>query len=455
VTSVDNILEQICGELPGARFARWAAVLFTLFVLALQLSIAAAQIALAGAGVLYIIHLFAARPVIRFLPVKIPLALFCILSVVPIFRAENPTLGWLAVRKLVLFLIWVLAINLVVSAKHLLRLLQGLFLVSFFTSLLGIVQFIIQYRDVRAHHPSELYLNLTERRIHGFMGHWMHFGGQQMLVFAFLLAFLLLSQGSDRNSDSETRKSEGAHRIPNSENRISKSDFRVSLFWWTTLALVSVSIILNFTRGVWLGCFLAGIYLVARWKPKWLWAVPLLLALAYIGAPSLVRERIYMALHPQQELALSNRLEMWGVALRMIRAHPWVGIGPNNVEEDYALYLPRGKTPELGYHNHFHNNFLQFGAERGLPCLAAWVWLMAALGWHTWKLRARLSAQRWIADACFAAWLAFLAEGCFEFNFGTSPVLMAFLFVTATPFIAAFRDGSDKELEKMGREKGL
>ena len=32
--------------------------------------------------------------------------------------------------------------------------------------------------------------------------------------------------------------------------------------------------------------------------------------------------------------------------------------------------------------------------------------------------------------------MAFLVEGCFEFNFGTSPVMMAFLFVSSTPFIA-------------------
>jgi O-antigen ligase len=127
---------------------------------------------------------------------------------------------------------------------------------------------------------------------------------------------------------------------------------------------------------------------------------------------------------------------MWRVALRMIRAHPWVGVGPNNIEEVYPLCLPRGESPETLYHGHLHNNFLQFAAERGLPCLATWVWLMAALGWHTWKIRRRLSAQRWIADATLAAWLAFLAEGCFEFNFGSSPVLLAFLFVSSTPFVA-------------------
>jgi O-antigen ligase len=409
---------------------RWAAVLFTLFVLTLQISIAASQAFLAGAGALYVIHLLQARPRVLFLPIKLPLALFCVLSVVSVFWAANPTAGGFAVRKLVLFLIWLLAVNLVVSAEHLRRLLQGMFLVSMLTSLVGIAQFVMQYRAVRAHHPGELYYYLTLTRIHGFMGHWMHFGGQQMLVFAFLLGYLLLSQTSDRNSKFKTRSS-GAGR------RISSLEFRVSFPWWSVLILVAVSIVLNFTRGVWLGCFLAGIYLVARWRPKWLWALPVLLVLAYIGAPSLVRERLHGAMHPAQDPALSIRLEMWRVAIGMIRAHPWVGVGPNNIEQVYDLYLPPGKNPEVGYHSHFHNDFLQFGAERGLPCLASWVWLMTALGWSTWKLRRQLSTLRWIADASLAAWLAFLAEGCFEFNFGTSPVLMVFLFVTATPFIAA------------------
>jgi O-antigen ligase len=348
----------------------------------------------------------------------------------------------------VLFLIWVLAVNLVVSTDHLRRLLQGLFLVSSLASLVAIGQFVMQYRDVRAHYPGKLYFYLTLTRIHGFMGHWMNFGGQQMLVFALLLGFLLLSPTSNRKSKLETRKSVGGPQV-------SSFEFRVSFLWWSVLGLVAVSIVLNFTRGVWLACFLAGVYLVARWRPQWLWALPILLALAYAGAPSLVRERLHGAMHPAQDPALSIRLEMWRVAIGMIRAHPWVGVGPNNIEQVYDLYLPPGKTPEVGYHNHFHDDFLQFGAERGMPCLAAWVWLMAALGWSTWKLRRDTpwrapTSQRWIADASLAAWLAFLAEGCFEFNFGTSPVLMVFLFVTSTPFIAARCQASDAESQAPG-----
>jgi len=52
-----------------------------------------------------------------------------------------------------------------------------------------------------------------------------------------------------------------------------------------------------------------------------------------------------------------------------------------------------------------------------------------------WRVRRRCSQGRWLIDGAIAAWLAFMVEGFFEFNFGTSPVLMLFLFVVATPFV--------------------
>lgn len=418
-------MESLFGELPVPPLARWASILFSLFVLTLVVSLAASQALLVLAATVYAIHLLKNRPPVHFLPVKLPLALFAITTIISIFWAANPTVGWFAVRKLILFLIWLLAVNLVISRRHFRRLFQGLFLTSAIAGVVAITQFVIQYREVHALHPHRLYFYLTVSRIHGFMGHWMNFGGQQMLVFAALLAFLLL----------RTR--------PNAETGSASPGRPITWLWWSAIGIVSLSILLNFTRGVWLGCSVAAVYLVARWKPRWLLALPILLALGYLTAPSIVRERVYLALHPHQDPALSIRLEMWRVAIRMIRAHPWVGVGPNNIVEVYPLYMPPGKSPRVGYHNHFHNDFLQFAAERGLPCLFAWVWLMAALGWYTWKIRRRLTSQRWVADATLAGWLAFLAEGCFEFNFGTSPVLMVFLFLTSTPFIAAQFEKSD------------
>jgi O-antigen ligase len=269
---------------------------------------------------------------------------------------------------------------------------------------------------------------MTGNRIHGFQGHWMNFGGQQMLIFAAMMAMLLLSRAF-------------LQRTPNPESRGPRTSEAASapgnqrVLWGFVLALVALSIVLNFTRGVWFGCFIATLYLVGRWNPRWLWVLPVLVVAGYFAAPSLVRQRVTSVRHPSTDPALSIRFEMWGVGLRMIEQHPLLGVGPNNIPELYTLYLAPGETPQAGYRDHMHNNFIQLAAERGLPCLAAWVWFVGALGWHSWRIARQRIQPRWIADAAVAGWLAFVAEGFFEYNFGTSPVLMLFLFVTATPFV--------------------
>jgi O-antigen ligase len=462
VTSSRGFIESWWRELPHATAAWWASLFFSLHVLTLLISLTASQAFLAAATLAYLTHLLhncpvarASRPLwrghpararerdapataggtpalqaISFLPVKLPLLFFCLATFNSILWAEHPAVGWVALRKLVLFLILLLSVNLVATARHLGALFRGLFFVAALTGLVGIAQFVIQYHSVRRLHHDRVYFYMTLTRTHGFMGHWMNFGGQQMLVFTALLAFLLLSASVAKGF-------------------LTGQDGKGKGLYWLLLAVVATSLVLNFTRGVWLGCVVATLYIVARWKPRTLWAIPVLLVVAYLAAPSLIRRRVSLAFHPREDPALAIRLEMWGAGLRMVREHPWVGVGPGNIPLVYAQYLPPGTTPMAGYHDHLHDNFLQLAAERGLPCLISWLWFMLALGWHILRIRRRLSSRRWVADAAFAAWLAFLAEGFFEFNFGTSPVLMVFLFVMSTPFIAQHLESRTKESSVM------
>jgi len=434
-----------CGRtaLPHGSLPSVAAIFFSLSVLSLVISLSAAQLFLAGSGVVYATYLVRNRPRFWFPPIALPIIFFSAFTVLSVLEATNSAVGWFAVRKLVLFVVVLLAANLVVKGEHLLALLKGLFICSGLAALVAIIQFAIQFREVAAAHPDRIYYYMTLERIRGFMGHWMNFGGQQMLIFAMLLAFLLIRAGAAGDLEpapslvaSDSDPASGGVESERSAARRADPRALAAWFWRLVLMTVAISIVLNFTRGVWLGCFIAVVYLVARWRARLLCVLPVLLVVGYLFAPALVRERVQRALHPRQDPALSIRLEMWQVALGMIRAHPWLGVGPNNIEQAYTLYLPRGKSPEVGFHGHFHNNILQLGAERGLPCLAAWFWLMGALGWHCWRIRRHLIRWRWVAEGALAAWLAFLAEGLFEFNFGASPVLMLFLFVIATPFIA-------------------
>ncbi|HXH49836.1 MAG TPA: O-antigen ligase family protein [Terriglobia bacterium] len=402
--NVSNLVSVVRAELPRARLARWASVFFSLSVLTYLVSIAVTQAFLAVAGLLFAAHLLRNRPRIAFPRIKLPLLLFCLFTVISVFWATNTAAGWFAVRKLVLFLIILLAVNLIANSRHLSWLWKGLFIEAAIVGLIAAEQFVRQYRMVSAEHPHHVYPYMITTRITGLMGHWMNFGGQQMLVFVILAAFLMFA-------------------------------LKVRRVWWVVAAVVAFSIVLNLTRGVWLGCFVAFVYLLWRWKPKWVLALPVLAILIYLFAPRVVHERLWLALHPSRDPALSIRFEIWEAGLNMIKAHPWVGVGPDNIPQVYDLYLPRGQRLKAGFHEHMHDNVIQFAAERGLPCLAAWIWLMGALLWQMWKVRRRCRTGRWLIDGAIAGWLAFVVEGIFEFNFGTSPVLMVFLFVISTPFV--------------------
>jgi O-antigen ligase len=437
VTSLQSFLESARADLPAPSSARWASVFFSLSVLTFLISLAISQAFLALAGCAYAFHVARTKRPPAFPPVKLPLALFCLFSIISIFWAENPAVGGFAVRKLVLFLILLLAVNLITSTRHLKFLFQGLFVESGFVGALAVFQFITQYRATERLHPGQIYIYMRADRIHGLMGHWMNFGGQQMLVFLAFFGFLLLSWRGATGS-SPVRANSSLHDGVLERGR--QLPF-AKIAWWLVWAVVATSVVLNFSRGIWLGSLIACVYLVARWRARWLWILPALVMVGYWVSPGLIRKRLDSVRHPYSDPSIAIRFEMWHVGFRMVQSHPLVGVGPNNIPETYTLYLPPGKSPMVGYREHLHDDYLQLAAERGLPCLAAWIWLMIAFGYHALRVRRRLlrnpgeSGCAWVPEAALACLLAFATEGFFEYNFGASPVLMVFLFMTAGSFV--------------------
>jgi O-antigen ligase len=116
--------------------------------------------------------------------------------------------------------------------------------------------------------------------------------------------------------------------------------------------------------------------------------------------------------------------------------HPWLGVGPNMVPFVYPIYRLEG-APEL-QNIHLHNNVVQIAAERGLPCLAAWIWLIA-LGIAGTSQSFRGSPpgtrERALAAGSLALLVAGMTAGLFEYNFGDSEFLMLFLFAIAIPIV--------------------
>ena len=67
----------------------------------------------------------------------------------------------------------------------------------------------------------------------------------------------------------------------------------------------------------------------------------------------------------------------------MIKAHPLVGVGLERVGPEFEHYVPADVPRPLptGYYGHLHNIYYHFAAERGLPALAAILWLFGQALW--------------------------------------------------------------------------
>jgi putative inorganic carbon (HCO3(-)) transporter len=256
---------------------------------------------------------------------------------------------------------------------------------------------------------DQAYRSYVGERPTGFMSHWMTFGAEQMIVLLVLGAALLF--GAIR-----TRRT----------------------FFWFAATVIAVSIGISFTRSVWLGTAVATVYLVAAWRPKLLLLLPVLAILGWFAAPRSVRERVMSVYRPHGTVDSNEHRQITRRAgMEMIKASPWVGIGPEIVGRDFHKYLPAEIPRPLpeGFYGHLHNLYIQYAAERGIPTLLAFLWFIGAALAHLLRSAFRMSADerfaRSIAHGSIAVIIAVLTEGFFEVNLGDSEVLRMFLAVIA------------------------
>lgn len=233
--------------------------------------------------------------------------------------------------------------------------------------------------------------------------------------------------------------------------------------WQRVVALGALVLIgLTMTRSAWIGCAVGfSVYFFARFvggrlgnQPRRSWAVygvPLLigavvalLLLLSIAGPEKLYERgasVFSLDNPTNV----DRLAMAATGLRIIKAHPFVGIGPGLMGRVYPAWRVDWAVQENN--PHLHNNALQVAAERGLIGLAMWLWLMAALGVGAWRVLRHAGAFGEggpEARAALAVLAAFLTMGMFEYNFSDSEVVMILLYAVSLPFAASSGIGQDR-----------
>jgi putative inorganic carbon (HCO3(-)) transporter len=377
-------------------------------LLSILFSIAVSQILLALALAAL---LFSSTPM-RLPPIKLPLGLFLAGTVISLLASGHIQEGMPQIRKFYVFFILLV----VYSTFRKLSEIRAVVLlwagIATLSAARSFFQFWRIYQQSQEQHIG-FYDFYVGSRITGFMSHWMTFGGEEMIVLLLLVSYLFFS-----------------------------TEQRWKRMGWLCAVILASSMVLGFTRSIFLLGFPIGLlFLLWFWK-KWLVAAaPALVLVAFFFGPHVLRERMSSIVEPHGEVD-SNRhraiLRETGEVI--IRAHPWLGLGPEQVKYQFDRWVPASALPlAIGYYGHLHNIYLQYAAERGIPTLLIFLWLIAKILWDFARaLRRKLAdpEARFVLHGAIAVILAILAEGFAEYNLGDSEVLTLFLAVVAFGYIA-------------------
>ena len=173
---------------------------------------------------------------------------------------------------------------------------------------------------------------------------------------------------------------------------------------------------------------------------------PVAILLAVVASPPAIRERFRSIVQPKRVDSNQFRIVVWRTGLRMVEAHPWLGLGPEQPHVQFAQWLPSDIQRPLpdGYYGHLHNMYLQYAAERGIPTALVMFWLLIQVIVNFRGGLRRLPPgrddRRFLLHGGIAVVLAVLAEGFVEYNLGDSEVLTMFLVVTACGYLAMEKD---------------
>jgi O-antigen ligase len=360
--------------------------------------------------------LFSGEP-LRLPPIKLPLGIFLLLTLAAWIFSPDPWMdGFPQIRKFWIFCILLL----VFSTLRSLSVLRWLFLawagLASIAALRGFVQFFTKIEQ--AHQAGiDLYQYYVAERITGFTSHWNTYAAEEMFALLMLAAMLFFGLR-----------------------------MRKSWIWILCGVLMAVALYLGWTRAVWLATAAAGLYLAWFWKRWMVFSIPLLAVVAFFVSPAVLRERVTSVLRPQQVDSNTFRIIAWNAGIQMIEKHPLLGLGPEGPKYHFKEYVPADiwATRPAGFYEHLHNVYLQYGAERGIPALLVFLWLMIRILVDFARgLRALPPGpgdRRYLLHAGIAVVIAAMVEGVAEVNLGDSEVLTMFLVVIAAGYLALEKD---------------
>jgi O-antigen ligase len=268
-------------------------------------------------------------------------------------------------------------------------------------ALLGLIQFVVSYiKFVATQQLADDPTILT--RITGFMGHWMTFSGEQLLIWCAAIPALII----------------------------------LGRRWFVLAGIVGIALVFSFTRSVWLGAMAGFLAVAIRLPRKVLIGVAVPVAIVSMLASGLIYHRVSVSFQGSNFGPDSGRVALFFGGVRMIKDHPWFGVGPERIHTEFARYYRVDDLNKVNfYYGHLENNILQIAAERGLLCLAAFLWFIFELYADLFAmLKTAAEDTRWLILSAIAALSGFIVAGFFSYNFGDSEILLLLLFIVSIPY---------------------
>jgi O-antigen ligase len=328
-------------------------------------------------------------------PLLMPFSAFVLASALATRLAVDPLASLRELRNVFEVLMFYLMINHVTTEERASTLVRALVVTTTIMALYGL---------------SQSFTYGIDFRVSGTMDSKMTFAGLLMLVDLMALAQLL----------SRTHRWRPVWTIP-------------------AMLLITAALLMTQTRSAWCGLIAGCFVILGLRKKSLLLAIPLGALVVLLLVPQTIKLRA-LSIADRREITAQERFSMWSSGVRIIRDHPWTGVGMGAMAQTYAHYKepdsPVDPQRRLG---HLHSNIIQIAAERGLLGLACWLWIWGAYGYHTWCIYRRLEPEHRQAKALvvgsMASVIGFHIEGLFEYTFGDSEVVTLTYFLMALPFV--------------------
>jgi len=146
----------------------------------------------------------------------------------------------------------------------------------------------------------------------------------------------------------------------------------------------AISVIATYSRSGLLGLGLATLLVIWYSKRRVLGyaslGVAVVLLLPFVPSKAIARYKTIPTAAEVDPSAI-GRLEAWETGLKMIKAHPFFGVGPLNFLTQFHNYSPQ-------YHARVaHNAFVSVASESGLPCAVLFVAVIGSTIFSMWRMR--------------------------------------------------------------------